>query len=409
MSNRYRQSAIRHSRVARAAAVDRDLMRRHWLRLGLLAGSALAVMMFWAQAAQAQSTLDYLNQRLNGGQSGATGSGGTYIPNSTSSSPGFFTDDSDTGGGDTGGDDQAAADDDQGGDTMTDDQYTSSDAAIAHTLTMTDQALIDQSNEFIDTVNDFTERAGSMTPGACGTTQTEGCTYDVNTAEDAFAEGLTTNIYADGVTPEGSTAPPVVTTANQLEDPVVEVDDSVEVAAIQPEEVSGTGTFGPDGDPINIDDLLWEQLGLTEDGQFMDWNQYAEYKTYGFNMSGVEWYGENRFHVTDEFFARFTQDLGEMKYMSDYDRQLAQQDRLISYPEYLYLSGTMKYNMSGVRYFGDDLGLSIDAYTRYDPNDDYFHEPYYWNWDVYELPQDFFERQDRASGWEYRVGLYDDD
>jgi hypothetical protein len=235
--------------------------------------------------------------------------------------------------------------------------------------------------------------------------------------EASFQQGVSTDIMDPNATgtPGGAGAvTPISTSPSDLEESVTslppELQDDFNQDALTPTYVPGEGTYGPDGEPINLDDLSWSTVGSTEEERTLDWDGYYEYKYWGFDMDGFEWLGSNRFLMPRNFFLKEEMELGPRQEMVSQDQQIAMGDRLITFHQYHQLVRD-RYNMSGVRYFGDDLGIELYSYNYWtcdqvllSSDDDYrYREPWYCDEEAYELPKDFFERQDRNPGWQARL------
>jgi hypothetical protein len=270
---------------------------------------------------------------------------------------------------------------------------------------------VQSGEDFTNTITDFQEQTIGMGSDNCTVAGTdETCVIDGAATDEAFQEGLSTNIYnpatqqgSSGGQTGGSTTPPITTTMNDLGEPTLVVpDDLAGDPAIQNLEPAEVGGGSADGVPFDPDDLTWEQAVITDEDRTFDWSIYIEYKSVGYNMTGTQWLGEGRFFVPEDFFYRFNWELLPHQSMSSRDQQISNWDRRITYEEYRQLSGE-GYNMSGTIYFGDELGISTDLFlTSYYYDDDRGYEPWWWNTEIYELPTDFFERQDRGPGWERR-------
>ena len=292
--------------------------------------------------------------------------------------------------------------------------------AINDNITRIPQSSVDQANAFVQEIDDFQDRTGMLAEDAeCNMASTESaCPTNIEAYEAAFESGLSTDITNPGVSSsEGSPVPPVTTTMNDLEDPALDVpadyEDQFNQETLEATYVQGEGAYGPDGDPINLDDITWAQYMQSEEERTMDWNKYLEYKVWGFDTSNFEWLGSNRFLMPKNFFLQESMELGPQQEMSSEDQQIAYSDRLITFRQY-YDMVHYGYDMSGVRYFGDDLGIVIRSYESsrcddyyYDDDDRYWNEPYYCDTEAYELPKDFFERQYRNVGW--IAARYDND
>lgn len=284
------------------------------------------------------------------------------------------------------------------------------DEIVARNIDNMGQEAVDQASTYTGTVRDFQERTGAVTQQNCSTmtSASSSCGTSFEATEAAFQQGLNTDIRDPSTgTVQGqqggasTNVPPIRTSMSDLEEPEVELDESMEGRinpdAIQPVRVEGSGTFGPDGDPLNLDEMIWDQLLLSDEDRTLDWEEYTHYKVYGFNMTGTEWYGNDRFLVPNDFFFRADENLGGRQYLRNRDRQIARNDRLITFREYHSLIAD-GYNMTGVRYFGDDLGIQVRSYSYWNDDDD--REPWYWDTEAYELPLDFIERQNRDRPWQ---------
>ncbi len=296
-----------------------------------------------------------------------------------------------------------------------------SDTAIDRNINRVDDTAIQQADAFNQTVEDFQNELGLLggdeNAECVMGSSLSGCPMNEDAIEASFQQGVSTDIMDPNATgtPGGAGAvTPISTSPSDLEESVTslppELQDDFNQDALTPTYVPGEGTYGPDGEPINLDDLSWSTVGSTEEERTLDWDGYYEYKYWGFDMDGFEWLGSNRFLMPRNFFLKEEMELGPRQEMVSQDQQIAMGDRLITFHQYHQLVRD-RYNMSGVRYFGDDLGIELYSYNYWtcdqvllSSDDDYrYREPWYCDEEAYELPKDFFERQDRNPGWQARL------
>ena len=299
-----------------------------------------------------------------------------------------------------------------------------SNEAIQRNISLVEPSAINQAEAFNETVEDFQAELGQL--GGDGNAEcvmassSAGCPMNNDRSNASYEQGLHTDIMnpaASGAGQSGGMVPPVTTTFADLEEPAAEVpaefQDRFNQETITISTQPGRGSFAPNGEPINLDDLTWQGYMQTEEERSMSYEKYLEYKVWGFDMSGFQWFGDNRFLMPRNFFLREEIELGPRQTMVPQDRQIAYDDRLITFHQYHDMIRD-RYNMSGVIYFGDELDIQIidqwnytcDRYLLQQDDDDgwnRYREPWYCDREAYELPVDFFERQDRNPGWQARL------